>query len=341
MKCPHCGQEVSAGAKFCPKCGQRIEHGPAPGQPRQTAAPQPAPQPAPKRGRAARIVGIVLAMALVAAAVAAACYLLLGPAGRPDSPASGAASSAPAPAQTETEPASSAPPATSAQKDDRPAAASPGAASAPAVTPPAASSAASAPIIQQADAWGQQEILITPTGGGAATLTLRQMYNGEWMTLLECSAAIGRNGTTTSPREGDGMTPAGTFPIEFCYGLEQPDTGIPFIQVQSDSVFVDDSSSPYYNCLTTASQADGASHEDTYSQFERGFYSINIFFANNGDGQTPGSATPGLGSVRVLEGYTGALEPTNGDIKISARDMEALLAELDAVYAPVVTVLAP
>ena len=32
------------------------------------------------------------------------------------------------------------------------------------------------------------------------------------------------------------------------------------------------------------------------------------------------------------------LEPTNGDIKISAENMETLLGMLDAAYSPVVTV---
>ena len=187
--------------------------------------------------------------------------------------------------------------------------------------------------------WGQQEILITPKDAGMANLVLRQEYQGRWVTLFECEAAIGRNGTTDSPTEGDGKTPTGTFPVLFCYGLEQPQTGIPFVKLTSDNVWVDDSESEYYNCLTTRQNAGTASYEDTYSQFTRGYYSYNIFFANNGDGRTPGSATPGLGSVRVLEGYLKTIEPTNGDIKISAQDMENLLGMLHAQYNPVVTVV--
>lgn len=185
----------------------------------------------------------------------------------------------------------------------------------------------------------QQEILITPSENGMATLTLRQRKEGEWDILYECTAAIGRNGTTDSPREGDEKTPVGTFPVLFCYGLEQPQTGIEFVKLQSDNVWVDDSESEYYNCLTTRQQAGNASFEDTYSQFTRGYYSYNIFFANNGDGRTPGSATSGMGSVRVLEGSLKQLAPTNGDIKITAQDMEAVLEILEARFDPVVTVV--
>ena len=196
----------------------------------------------------------------------------------------------------------------------------------------------SSEAVQVQEEWGQQEILISPTEAGKAILTLRQKYQGKWSTLFECEAAIGRNGTTATPAEGDGKTPEGTFPILFCYGLQQPQTGIPFIQLTSDSVWVDDAESLYYNCLTTREQAGDASYEDTYSQFVRGYYSCNIFFANNGDGQTPGKAIPGMGSVRVLEGYKKELEPTNGDIKISEADMQAVLAILNSEYDPVVTV---
>lgn len=194
--------------------------------------------------------------------------------------------------------------------------------------------------VQVQEEWGQQEILISPKEAGKAVLTLRQKYQGVWTTLFECEAAIGRNGTTATPTEGDGKTPEGTFPVLFCYGLEQPQTAIPFIQLTPEHVWVDDSESEYYNCLTTREQAGDASFEDTYSQFVRGYYSCNIFFANNGDGQTPGKATPGMGSVRVLEGYTKQLEPTNGDIKISADNMQALLELLNEKYSPVVTVSA-
>ena len=192
---------------------------------------------------------------------------------------------------------------------------------------------------QPTEEWGHQEIRITSKGHGYAELVLLQEHQGTWEILFECEATIGRNGITDDPREGDGKTPAGTFPVIFCYGLEQPQTGIRFIELTPDSVWVDDSESEYYNCLTTRQVAGDASFEETYSQFTNGYFSFNIFFANNGDGRTPGSATPGKGSIRVLEGYKKTLEPTNGDIKISAQDMEDLLGMLDIQYDPVVTVV--
>lgn len=332
MKCPYCGQELSDNARFCRFCGRRLEPPPVPQpqpqppQPEKRPEPAPAPRRQPSAGNGSKagpgqkkLVWAAVAVLVLLAAVIAGVLILSGgkkEAGGPSAPSAGTVYQEDRTASSPEQSVTSEP---EVSRQETPA------------SSPAASEAE--PV------WGQQEILVTPSGSGTAVLTLRQKYGSEWETLYTCTAAIGRNGTTTAPQEGDGKTPAGTFPVEFCYGLEQPETGIPFVQLGPDSIWVDDGNSPYYNCLTTQGQAGDVSHEDTYSQFTRGFYTINIFFANNGDGRTPGSATPGAGSVRVLEGYAKALEPTNGDIKITAEDMDQLLQRLDADYDPVVTVM--
>lgn len=331
-KCPHCGQSLMPGARFCNRCGQPVapEAAPETPAPEKTvpAGPDPKTQapaeenPRPPQQEAAgkrrrSPLGLVLAVVVVLLVLLAAAGWWWFGSHSKEAPAA-PASSAAEPLEEEAE-----------EPDSQPAA------SEEAEAEPPAESTETAPAEQAA---GRQEIRIVPQGDGTASLTLLQQDGGEWKTLFECEAAIGRNGTTDSPAEGDGKTPAGTFPVLFCYGLEQPDTTIPFIQLTPDSVWVDDSGSAYYNCLTTRQEAGSVSFEETYSQFVKGYYSCNIFFANNGDGRTPGSATPGLGSVRVLEGSLKPLEPTNGDIKISAENMETLLGMLDAAYSPVVTV---
>lgn len=334
-KCPYCGYSIPASAQFCYNCGHMIDSE-IPEQDMQTEPRQTTIQDSRERRPGHKILGVAVLAAVVVLALAAALLFMKNNA---DQPMKKTADSAPAVSQSEPEEAeqnTSEP----EQEPEENTGASEQQKELPALEekteqPEQQDTAPAAQINEQ---WGQQEILISPTEPGKATLTLRQKYQGSWTTLFECEAAIGRNGTTASPAEGDGKTPEGTFPILFCYGLQQPQTGIPFIQLTSDSVWVDDAESMYYNCLTTRQQAGDASYEDTYSQFSRGYYSYNIFFANNGDGQTPGKATPGMGSVRVLEGYKKKLEPTNGDIKISEGDMQSILAILNAEYDPVVTV---
>lgn len=320
MKCPHCGAEIPEGARFCRKCGTKVESE-VKIEPQQDIQNQTADTPhtmrVPTKGRG--WIGVLLAAVIVLffAVIVLLGIQVFGNRKQPE-PASFSQSQQVEPASSEAEEEKSV-----LQQESQPASAS-------SPLQPASSNSA--------EQWGQQEILVTPQGNGRATLTLRQIKQDSWVVLFECNAMIGRNGTTDSPQEGDGKTPLGSFPILFCYGLEQPNAAIPFVKVEKDSVWVDDSNSEYYNCLTTRQQAGNASFEDTYSQFTRGYYSYNIFFANNGDGQTPGSAIPGAGSVRVLEGSLKPLEPTNGDIKITAQDMETLLKMLDSEYNPIVTI---
>ena len=353
IHCPNCGASLPETARFCNKCGTPIRPKPQKEavnakQPEfqdrkpEKAQQKPKAKNTHKGGIAAAIVLIVLAALVLLGVwlVAGKKIKLPGFSSSSIAPVQEAASSEQAEADSEQDEAAS----EWIQADSQPAeAASEQAQEQTEPQSTAASSTASeqsesAPTTQTEEEWGRQEIRVTPTGGGMATLTLVQEQQGTLVTLFSCEAAIGRNGITDSPAEGDGKTPAGTFPVLFCYGIDQPQTGIPFVQLTQDNVWVDDSDSEYYNCLTTKEKAGNASYEDTYSQFTRGYYSCNIFFANNGDGHTPGSATPGKGSVRVLEGYLKSLEPTSGDIKISSQNMTTLLGLLDERYDPVVIV---
>lgn len=346
--CPNCGASLPETMQFCNKCGTPIRPKPqkeaakAKQQDFQDSKPEQAQRkPKAKNTHKGGMAAVIVLVALVLLGVWFVAGKKIKLPGFPSSSIASvqeAASSEQPEADSEQDEAAS----EWIQADSQPAEA----ASEQVQTesqPTAASSAASepsesAPAAQTAEEWGRQEIRVTPTGGGMATLTLVQEQQGTPVTLFSCEAAIGRNGITDSPAEGDGKTPAGTFSVLFCYGIDQPQTGIPFVQLTQDNVWVDDSDSEYYNCLTTKEKAGNASYEDTYSQFTRGYYSCNIFFANNGDGHTPGSATPGKGSVRVLEGYLKSLEPTSGDIKISSQNMTTLLGLLDERYDPVVIV---
>ena len=353
IHCPNCGASLPETMQFCNKCGTPIRPKPqkeaskAKQQDFQDSRPEQAQRKPKAKNTHKGGMAAVIVLIILAALVLLGVWLVAGKKIKlPEFSSSSAASVQEAASSEQPEADSEQDEAASEwiQVDSQPAeAASEQVQEQTESQPTAASSAApepseSAPAAQTAEEWGRQEIRVTPTGGGMATLTLVQEQQGTLVTLFSCEAAIGRNGITDSPAEGDGKTPAGTFPVLFCYGIDQPQTGIPFVQLTRDNVWVDDSDSEYYNCLTTKEKAGNASYEDTYSQFTRGYYSCNIFFANNGDGHTPGSATPGKGSVRVLEGYLKSLEPTSGDIKISSQNMTTLLGLLDERYDPVVIV---
>ena len=186
--------------------------------------------------------------------------------------------------------------------------------------------------------YNSQRVSVWDSGRGWI-LELEEWEDDGWVSKFQTTAYIGRNGTSTNTREGDGKTPEGTFNILFCYGISQPTTQLRFRQINNGDVFVDDIYSRYYNAIVSSSQISAeASREDTYSQLNRNLFTACIFFDFNGDGETAYTSVSGNGSVRILRGKTGRLEATRGDIDISSRDMTTLLSYLDSSKHPIIII---
>ncbi|MDR3277626.1 MAG: PASTA domain-containing protein [Oscillospiraceae bacterium] len=183
-----------------------------------------------------------------------------------------------------------------------------------------------------------QKVIIAATGSSAA-LTLIEWDGRGWAELFTAQASVGANGVGSDYGEGKRISPEGIFDILFCYGLSAPDTRLRFKELAPGDVFVDDSASDYYNTIVNSSELpSGVSYENTYRQFQDDIYWTNIFFAYNGDGETPGFATPGQGSVYTICGINTSPRPTPGCIDITRADMTSLLALLDAAKSPVVVI---
>lgn len=177
------------------------------------------------------------------------------------------------------------------------------------------------------------------SNGSNATLVLYEWRSEGWTELMSANATVGKNGVGTNYGEGKNVTPEGVYNIGFCYGLSKPVTGLEFKKLYSNSIFVDDPLSPYYNCLVTTNEYSGSKYENTYNQFARNnTYSTNIFIEHNGDGETPNTARAYDGSVITICGYNGSLKPTLGCIDISSNDMTKLLAYLDSSKNPVIII---
>jgi L,D-peptidoglycan transpeptidase YkuD (ErfK/YbiS/YcfS/YnhG family) len=76
------------------------------------------------------------------------------------------------------------------------------------------------------------------------------------------TARVGRNGVRKNKREGDGATPAGTFPIgRRMYG-NSPDPGVayPYVRLRCGDWWVEDSKSPAYNTF----QRVGCGHRPSF-----------------------------------------------------------------------------
>ena len=185
----------------------------------------------------------------------------------------------------------------------------------------------------------KQKILVNSSGSNA-TLSLQEYDGKNWNETFSCPAKVGQSGVLKSISEGTKGTPSGTFNILFAFGLSKPSTNLSFKTVDKNTIWIDDIHSKYYNTWQnkTASYADWSSYESIYSQFSSGKSNCCIAFDFNGDCQTANSAESNKGSVIFIDGKTGTLSPTYGDIAISSANMTTLLSKLDQSKNPTVVI---
>jgi L,D-peptidoglycan transpeptidase YkuD (ErfK/YbiS/YcfS/YnhG family) len=146
-----------------------------------------------------------------------------------------------------------------------------------------------------------------------------------WLSLGDrrVRCALGKDGVTpaAAKREGDGASPAGTWPIrELLYRPDRgarPETALPARAISPDDGWCDAPDDPAYNRLIKRPHA--ASHETIWR--EDRLYDRVIVLGYNDD-----PVVPGKGSAIFLhiarEGYL----PTEGCVAVSPDDMDALLA---------------
>lgn len=139
------------------------------------------------------------------------------------------------------------------------------------------------------------------------------------------ACAVGENGFTDSPREGDKATPLGTYYLRECWyrpdRVQRPATQLPVREITPGDGWCDAPDHPAYN--THVKLPFPASHEVLWR--EDNIYDIMIPIGFN---DLP--VTPGLGSAIMFHlarpGYT----PTLGCVAVGLKDMLTLLPHLSA-----------
>jgi L,D-peptidoglycan transpeptidase YkuD (ErfK/YbiS/YcfS/YnhG family) len=136
-------------------------------------------------------------------------------------------------------------------------------------------------------------------------------------------AAAGTAGVRADKREGDGATPAGTFPLRFAMyrrdRLTPPATFLPTTPLLQTHAWVDDPQDPRYNRLV---ELPYPSHAERLWRSDAG-YDLIVVVGYNVD-----PTTPGAGSAIFLHIAGPDFLPTEGCIAV---DREVLLRLLPAL----------
>jgi L,D-peptidoglycan transpeptidase YkuD (ErfK/YbiS/YcfS/YnhG family) len=151
--------------------------------------------------------------------------------------------------------------------------------------------------------------LLTVTGDGWLTVSNRRLR-----------AAIGRGGIRPDKREGDGATPAGTFPLRALWyradRLQAPRTRLDCIPITRDSGWSDDPADPAYN------RPVALPHPGRHERLWRadGLYDLMIPLGYN-----DAPVEPGLGSAIFLHVAHSDYRATEGCVAIALGDLLQLL----------------
>ncbi|MFC8501583.1 L,D-transpeptidase [Pedococcus sp. NPDC057267] len=93
-----------------------------------------------------------------------------------------------------------------------------------------------------------QVVLVKGSGSSATVRACRRVSGTYQLELGPYYGHVGLNGVTWSKREGDLMTPAGTFPLRGGFGVDgNPGLAQGWFRVDANDVWVDDPASSLYN----------------------------------------------------------------------------------------------
>lgn len=202
--------------------------------------------------------------------------------------------------------------------------------------PPAAKPTTPAPppalLVQQLASVGnaRQVVIVTSTSWTTDVATLQTFEQDAtgWHAVFPAMAAhIGRAGFSADKHEGDLKTPSGMYGFGTMFG-QRPNPGVkfPYRQADSQSVWVDDVNSPYYN---TWQENAALSGEHLASSGYATAYAYAVAIAYNVN-----PIVKGKGSAIFLHVSTGG--GTAGCVSIAQANLLQVLRWLDPAKSPVI-----
>lgn len=140
----------------------------------------------------------------------------------------------------------------------------------------------------------------------------------------EYRCALGRGGILDNKKEGDGATPAGSFPLrEVYYRADraiEPETIFPTHAISENDGWCDDPSDSNYNRFVKLPHT--ARHEKLWR--EDNIYDVIVVVGYNDD-----PPIPGKGSAIFIHVARPELTPTDGCIALAEEDLLEILKTVD------------
>jgi L,D-peptidoglycan transpeptidase YkuD (ErfK/YbiS/YcfS/YnhG family) len=121
----------------------------------------------------------------------------------------------------------------------------------------------------------QQLILVTTPSKGTSQATVQtfdKQSNGKWVQRLNINGIIGKSGFVSNFNESSEGSPTGKFTITEAFGRKaNPGTKLKYKRLTSDSVWVDNPKSQYYNTLQSIKKTHEQSEKMYIPQYDYGF----------------------------------------------------------------------
>lgn len=178
---------------------------------------------------------------------------------------------------------------------------------------------------------GCSQLVCVVANGTSATIRFFSCNDSIWQehTQLSCKGYVGRSGVRTDKREGDGSTPGGLYGIGNAFYMhDTPETALDTFQITTDTYWVDDPNSKFYNQRVEGLENkdwDSAEHMIDYPVYRYGFVvEYNL------------TAEYNAGSAIFF--HIGD-NPTAGCIATEIETVKAYLAELDTARKPCILIL--
>ena len=154
-----------------------------------------------------------------------------------------------------------------------------------------------------------------------AELTIYEAKNGNYESIFNCPAVVGKNGPGKQS-EGDTKTPLGTWTIGEAYGInDDPGCGVPYTKVDDDMYWcATGSNSKKYNTLIKRSDDPDADYsEDEHLIDYPVVYNYLLDLGYNRAG------APYAGNAIFLHCWRGPDSPTGGCVGVSEESMIKIL----------------